>query len=157
MDRQTGQGHAWESENSLSIADISRVGDAAIRNLHDERLPNTHGHLQSLGTMSARKLGGGRILGSGKNLSPAAAALPTQRPSVQSPSASSLSVNSSVSTSTDLQDINSRVSFDQIDANGGSSGASGAGGATALFCPICNEEMVYAFGALSLLQAANPQ
>ncbi|KAL8871850.1 MAG: hypothetical protein Q9174_002406 [Haloplaca sp. 1 TL-2023] len=92
--------------------------------------------------MSARKLGGGRILGSGKNLSPAAAALSTRHPSVQSPSASSVSVNSSVSTSTDPQDINSRVSFDQVDDNGGSSRAAGSGAAAVLFCPICNEEMV---------------
>ncbi|KAL8760678.1 MAG: hypothetical protein Q9184_003147 [Pyrenodesmia sp. 2 TL-2023] len=88
--------------------------------------------------MSARKLEGGRVLGSGKNLSPASAALPPRTASLQSPSASSISVNSSVSTSTDPQDIHSRVSFDQADENGLSNNAA----ASALFCPICNDEMV---------------
>ncbi|KAL8723340.1 MAG: hypothetical protein Q9225_000323 [Loekoesia sp. 1 TL-2023] len=88
--------------------------------------------------MSTRRLGGGRILGSGKNLSPAAAALPPRTTSLQSPSASSISVNSSASTSTDPQDLNSRVSFDQVEDNG----SSAAPAASTLFCPICNEEMV---------------
>ncbi|KAL8899015.1 MAG: hypothetical protein Q9207_006411 [Kuettlingeria erythrocarpa] len=88
--------------------------------------------------MSARKLGGGRVLGSGKNLSPASAALPPRTASLQSPSASSISVNSSVSTSTDPQDLQSRVSFDQADGNG----SSNIPAASALFCPICNDEMV---------------
>lgn len=88
--------------------------------------------------MSARKLGGGRVLGSGKNLSPASAALPPRTASLQSPSASSISVNSSISTSTDPQDLHSRVSFDQADENGPSTNAAAA----ALFCPICNDEMV---------------
>ncbi|KAL8703298.1 MAG: hypothetical protein Q9201_003512 [Fulgogasparrea decipioides] len=89
--------------------------------------------------MSARKLGAGRILGSGKNLSPAAAALPPRNTNLQSPSASSISVNSSVSTSTDPQDISSRISFDHSDDNNGPSAAPAT---SALFCPICNEEMV---------------
>ncbi|KAL8947512.1 MAG: hypothetical protein Q9222_006217 [Ikaeria aurantiellina] len=89
--------------------------------------------------MSARKLGGGRILGSGKNLSPAAANLPPRTTSLQSPSASSISVNSSISTSTDPQDLNSRVSFDQNDRNNGPYPASAA---STLVCPICNEEML---------------
>lgn len=88
--------------------------------------------------MSVRKLGGGRILGTGKNLSPAAATLPQRTTSLQSPSASSVSVNSSISTSTDPQDLHSRVSFDQAEENGQASAAAAA----ALFCPICNEEMV---------------
>ncbi|KAI4092163.1 MAG: hypothetical protein LQ344_003646 [Seirophora lacunosa] len=88
--------------------------------------------------MAARKLGGGRILGNGNNLSPASAALPPRTTGLQSPSASSISVNSSVSTSTDPQDLHSRVSFDQTDENG----PSNALAATALFCPICNEQMV---------------
>lgn len=89
--------------------------------------------------MAARKLGGGRVLGSGKNLSPAAAALPTRPTSLQSPSASSISVNSSVSTATDPQDISARISFDQNDQSNGTVAASAT---TALACPICNEEMV---------------
>lgn len=88
--------------------------------------------------MSARKLGGGRILGNGKNLSPAAAALPPRTTSLQSPSASSISVNSSVSTSTDPQDLTSRISFDQAVENGPSVNST----APALVCPICNEDMV---------------
>ncbi|KAL8642515.1 MAG: hypothetical protein Q9228_000808 [Teloschistes exilis] len=88
--------------------------------------------------MSARKLGGGRILGSGKNLSPAAAALPSRTTSLQSPSASSISVDSA-STSTDPQDISSRISFDQADDSNGTSSTSAA---SVLFCPICSEEMV---------------
>ncbi|KAI4150613.1 MAG: hypothetical protein LQ341_001062 [Variospora aurantia] len=88
--------------------------------------------------MAARKLGAGRILGSGNNLSPASAALPPRTTSLQSPSASSISVNSSVSTSTDPQDLHSRLSFDQTYENG----PSNASAASALFCPICNEEML---------------
>lgn len=88
--------------------------------------------------MSVRKLGSGRILGSGKNLSPATAALPPRTTSLQSPSASSISVNSAVSTSTDPQDLHSRVSFDQADDNGQSDPSA----TSALFCPICNDEMV---------------
>ncbi|KAL9027639.1 MAG: hypothetical protein Q9196_003867 [Gyalolechia fulgens] len=88
--------------------------------------------------MAARKLGGGRTLGSGKNLSPAAAALPPRTTSIQSPSASSISVNSSVSTSTDPQDLNSRISFDQVEDNRSSAGPA----APELVCPICNEDMV---------------
>ncbi|KAL8933456.1 MAG: hypothetical protein Q9211_005774 [Gyalolechia sp. 1 TL-2023] len=87
--------------------------------------------------MAARKLGGGRTLGSGKNLSPAAAALPPRTTSIQSPSASSISVNSSVSTSTDPQDLNSRISFDQVEDNRSSAGPA----APELVCPICNEDM----------------
>ncbi|KAL8686004.1 MAG: hypothetical protein Q9224_005585 [Gallowayella concinna] len=89
--------------------------------------------------MAARKLGGGRVLGSGKHLSPAAAAaLPARPTSLQSPSASSISVNSSVSTSTDPQDISARISFDQTDRNDGPGAVSTA---AALVCPICTEEM----------------
>ena len=87
--------------------------------------------------MSARKLGGGRILGSGRSLSPA---YPPRNSSLLSPSASTVSVSSSSSTppSTDPQDISSRISLDQSD--GGN--ASGAAAASRLACPICNEEMV---------------
>ncbi|KAL8754598.1 MAG: hypothetical protein Q9199_004235 [Rusavskia elegans] len=90
--------------------------------------------------MAARKLGGGRVLESGRNLSPAAAALPPRSTSLQSPSESSVSVNSSVSTSTDPQDINARISFDQSDERNGKAAAASA--RSTLVCPICNEEMV---------------
>ncbi|KAL8651100.1 MAG: hypothetical protein Q9226_004858 [Calogaya cf. arnoldii] len=90
--------------------------------------------------MAARKLGGGRVLGSGKNLLPTAAALPPRSTSLQSPSVSSVSVNSSVSTSTDPQDISARISLDQSDENHGKAAAVSA--RSTLVCPICNEEMV---------------
>ena len=94
-------------------------------------------------TMSSRSLGGGRILGSGKGLSPVAAAYPPGRSTtLLSPTPSSLSVTSSISTSqpsTDAQDLSSRVSLDHSDD---STPNGGAGGAPSLVCPICNEEMV---------------
>ena len=87
--------------------------------------------------MSARKLGGGRILGSGRSLSPAH---PPRNSSLLSPSASTVSVSSSSSTqpSTDIQDISSRVSLDHNDG----ANAAAAAAASRLACPICNEEMV---------------
>ncbi|KAI4105244.1 MAG: hypothetical protein LQ339_003575 [Xanthoria mediterranea] len=90
--------------------------------------------------MAARKLGGGRVLGSGRNLSPAAAALPPPSASLQSPSVSSVSVGSSVSTATDLQDTSARISFEQSDENNGRPAAAAA--RSTLVCPICSEEMI---------------
>ena len=94
--------------------------------------------------MAARKLGGGRVLGSGRNLSPAAAALAPPSASLQSPSASSVSVGSSVSAATDPQDISARISFEQSDENNGRPAAAAA--RSTLVCPICNEEMVISTG-----------
>lgn len=109
--------------------------------------------------MSGRKLGGGRVLGSGKNLSPNPSPLSKQRnAALLSPTASSVSLNSSASTSTpptdnhDL-DLASRISLEQTNgttSNGiHSNGTSSNGAVTAaarasskLVCPICNEEMV---------------
>ena len=87
--------------------------------------------------MSARKIGGGRILGSGRSLSPA---LPPRSLSLLSPSASTVSVSSSSSTqpSTDAQDISSRISLDQSDG----STTTAAAASSRLVCPICSEEMV---------------
>lgn len=89
--------------------------------------------------MSARKIGGGRVLGSGRSLSPA---YPPRSTSLLSPSASTVSVSSSSSTqpSTDPQDISSRISLDQSD--GGNAAAAAAAANSRLVCPICNEEMV---------------
>lgn len=87
--------------------------------------------------MSARKLGGGRVLGSGRSLSPA---YPPRNSSLLSPTPSSVSVSSSSQPSTDAQDLSSRVSLDQVDGDGGSAAALAA--STRLACPICNEEMV---------------
>ncbi|KAI9819328.1 MAG: carboxypeptidase Y-deficient [Thelocarpon impressellum] len=88
---------------------------------------------------SPRRLGGGRVLGSGRNLSPAVAPHARVSSMVVSPSASSVSLNSQLSTQpTETQDLSSRVSLDQ-----GDPALAGAGPAsTRLVCPICNEEMV---------------
>ena len=91
--------------------------------------------------MSRRTLGGGRVLGSGKSLSPAVP--PAQKPNAQllSPSASTLSLTSGISTppSSESQDLASRVSLE----NGDSSLAAAAAAAGAkMVCPICNDEMV---------------
>lgn len=97
--------------------------------------------------MSRRTIGGGRVLGSGRTLGPAAPPPKSTSPlpaHVLSPSASSLSLNTSESgnstpPSSDPQDIAARVSLDH-----GASGLSMAAAAAAdrLVCPICNEEMV---------------
>ncbi|KAG5979790.1 hypothetical protein E4U55_004748 [Claviceps digitariae] len=92
--------------------------------------------------MSGRKLGGGRILGSGKGLAP-----PTPRtaprsvsplpPSESAVSMGSLSLSPPVSGSLpDLgQDIGSSISL-------GAQSKKHAASSTALVCPICSEEMV---------------
>jgi rabenosyn-5 len=93
--------------------------------------------------MSRRTLGGGRVLGSGRSLSPAVP--PAQKPNAQnlylSPSASTLSLGSGVSTppSSESQDLASRISVDHGDTSLASTAA--AAGAR-MVCPICNEEMV---------------
>jgi rabenosyn-5 len=99
--------------------------------------------------MSGRKLGGGRVLGSGKNLSPNPSPLSKQRhTSLLSPSASSISLNSSASTSTPPtdnhdQDLVSRISLEQSNGSSSNGAASAAARASSkLVCPICNEEMV---------------
>ncbi|MCJ1292924.1 carboxypeptidase Y-deficient [Xylographa carneopallida] len=92
--------------------------------------------------MSSRKIGGGRVLGNGRSLSPAVALQPKRNSSLLSPSTSTVSLNSSASTShtsTEPQDLSSRVSLDQHD---GAGAALGAISTSRLVCPICNEEMV---------------
>ncbi|EED19701.1 vacuolar segregation protein (Pep7), putative [Talaromyces stipitatus ATCC 10500] len=94
--------------------------------------------------MARRVLGGGRVLGSGKNLSPATASSTSspQPKGRQSPSPSSVSLNSQASASQyapDLQDLTSRISH----YNGETSiSAAPATTGAQLACPICNEEMV---------------
>ena len=92
--------------------------------------------------MSGRKLGGGRILGSGKGLAPPTppSALPAY--STLAPSESTVSLGSSsisppaTGSLPDLgQDIGSSISV-------GAKGKGEAADASALVCPICNEEMV---------------
>lgn len=93
---------------------------------------------------SRRSLGGGRVLGSGRNLSPAAAAATTitatpnllLSPSESSVSLSSQTSNSPATTAEPRDDIGSRV---LAAANMPSPQASAS---TRLVCPICSDEMV---------------
>lgn len=105
--------------------------------------------------MSRRTLGGGRILGSGKGLTPgnpssttpkSPSPLPTH---VLSPSASTLSLDSSnndsitpPSTDQDTLDLASRISIDQHGPSNLSNNMAAATAADRMVCPICNEEMV---------------
>ena len=94
--------------------------------------------------MSSRKLGGGRILGSGKSLAPPTPPAQQRSSSFITPSESTLSLSSTHSVSplatsplpNDSQDLRSRVSLD----NGRSSNVTAV--ASKLLCPICSEEMV---------------
>ncbi|APA13172.1 hypothetical protein sscle_10g079420 [Sclerotinia sclerotiorum 1980 UF-70] len=94
--------------------------------------------------MSGRKLGGGRILGTGKSLAPPAPPAQQRNSSFITPSESTLSLSSNHSTSplatsplpNDSQDLSSRVSLE----NGRSSGVTATG--SKLLCPICSEEMM---------------
>ena len=101
--------------------------------------------------MSGRKLGGGRILGSGKSLAPPAPPAHQRTNDLISPSESTLSLSSRESAASPLatsplpdagQDLNSRVSLE----NGASSAVAAA--SSKLLCPICNEEMVGSPGGL---------
>ncbi|KAJ4289147.1 carboxypeptidase Y-deficient [Kalmusia sp. IMI 367209] len=93
---------------------------------------------------SGRSLGGGRVFGSGRNLSPAVSPQPPahhrRNASLLSPSESSLSLssqtsNSPASTTETREDIGSKVLL------GGSENAA-ASASNRLVCPICNEEML---------------
>ncbi|KAF1952377.1 hypothetical protein CC80DRAFT_479620 [Byssothecium circinans] len=97
---------------------------------------------------SGRSLGGGRVLGSGRNLSPAVSPQPPAHAHVQhrrnasllSPSESSLSLssqtsNSPASTAEPREDIGSKVLL-------GNQENAAASASNRLVCPICNEEMV---------------
>ncbi|OAT10812.1 vacuolar segregation protein [Blastomyces gilchristii SLH14081] len=94
--------------------------------------------------MPKRTLGGGRVLGSGRSLTPT---VPTPSPRkdsrFHSPSPSSVSLNSQGAAShisVDTQDIVSRISLENGDSS--ISRASAAAGSSRLACPICNEEML---------------
>jgi rabenosyn-5 len=95
--------------------------------------------------MAARRsLGGGRVLGSGKNLAPP---LPPSKPlppspvtGLLSPSESSVSLSSQTSStpiSTGNEDLTSRVALDE---HGSAQAAAAA--SSRMQCPICGEEMV---------------
>ncbi|TGO90859.1 hypothetical protein BPOR_0048g00080 [Botrytis porri] len=94
--------------------------------------------------MSSRKLGGGRILGSGKSLAPPAPPAQQRSSSFITPSESTLSLSSTHSISplatsplpNDSQDLRSRVSLE----NGRSSSVTAV--TSKLLCPICSEEMM---------------
>lgn len=109
--------------------------------------------------MAARRsLGGGRILGSGRSLSPAVAARAqhkhnssthnnhnhTRNTSLLSPSESSISLSSQTSTtpiSSETEDLTSRVALDNH--HGPATATTAAASASSrLMCPICNEDMV---------------
>lgn len=94
--------------------------------------------------MSGRKLGGGRILGSGKSLAPPAPPAHSRAVDLSSPAASTVSLSSKDSTASPLatsplpdnsRDLSSVVSLQ----NGGPSISAAS---TKLLCPICSEEMV---------------
>ena len=92
--------------------------------------------------MAARRsLGGGRVLGSGKNLAPPVPNKPLLRPSgALSPSNSSISLSSQTSStpkSTENEDITARVALDE---HGTAQAAAAA--SSRMVCPICNDEMV---------------
>ncbi|KAI9715568.1 MAG: hypothetical protein M1812_005872 [Candelaria pacifica] len=92
--------------------------------------------------MTSRKLGGGRVLGSGRSLSPAVPVQQKKHPGLPTPSPSTVSVSSQASRSqltVEDEDLGSRVSLDH---NGGSAAAGVAAASSKLVCPICNEEMV---------------
>ncbi|KAK5138958.1 hypothetical protein LTR04_004029, partial [Oleoguttula sp. CCFEE 6159] len=88
---------------------------------------------------SRRALGGGRILGSGRSLSPAVPPQQHKRnTSLLSPSGSSVSLSSQTSDtpiSTDNDDLSSRIALE-------SDNAAAAGASSRMVCPICNEEML---------------
>jgi rabenosyn-5 len=92
--------------------------------------------------MSARKLGGGRILGSGKGLAPPTP--PTnsiqRAASLFAPSESTLSMNSS-SPSPPASGILPQFGQD-LTSNISLGGPSAAAVGSKLVCPICDEEMV---------------
>ncbi len=92
--------------------------------------------------MSGRRLGGGRILGSGKGLAPPPAA--PRAPSPLAPSDSTVSIGSSSLSppiSGSLPDIGQDIVSSISVGAQPKAGLSSDGG---LLCPICNEEMVRA-------------
>ncbi|OJD15432.1 hypothetical protein AJ78_04307 [Emergomyces pasteurianus Ep9510] len=94
--------------------------------------------------MPRRTLGGGRVLGSGRSLTPTTPTPSPQKQShIHSPSPSSVSLNSQIAASqisADTQDIVSRISLEN--GNSSISRSVAAAGSSRLACPICNEEML---------------
>lgn len=120
-----------------------------------------------LAIMSARKIGGGRVLGRAppqQQTTPSSSPFPKRHssllqasstsPAALSPSASSLSLDSSASTShtshdTQIQNdhLGSRISLDHA-LTGGNVAVEAAAVSARLICPICSEEMVSTMGCL---------
>ncbi|KFX91189.1 hypothetical protein V490_06032, partial [Pseudogymnoascus sp. VKM F-3557] len=104
---------------------------------------NVKNRAVSTPAMAARKLGGGRILGSGKSLAPPNTSSHARSSSLLSIGESVVSVDSNVSTPLGTSplkdsgnDLGSRVSLDsRNDGNAANTGSK-------LICPICNEEMM---------------
>lgn len=111
------------------------------------RFPPGQTPLQLAAIMTGRKLGGGRILGSGKGLAASASqggsdsSLPTVGspvpPSDASADLNSVSGSAAPSSLPDVsQDLATNISV-------GRQGSSSKSGSQKLLCPICNEEMVW--------------
>ncbi|OCL02509.1 vacuolar segregation protein-like protein pep7 [Glonium stellatum] len=77
---------------------------------------------------SGRSLGGGRVLGSGRNIPPAVSPLP--------PPQHKRNTSNSPASTAETQDISSKVSLENAD------NAAAASASSRLVCPICNEEMM---------------
>lgn len=104
---------------------------------------------------SGRSLGGGRILGTGRSLSPAVPPPSQATPPPQhkrnasllspAPSESSRSEQGSAdssATTIEAQDLTSRVSLGREEPITGGQAAAAAAATSRLVCPICNDEMV---------------
>lgn len=88
---------------------------------------------------SKRTLGGGRVIGSSRQLSPAVLPQQKHNASLLSPSPSSVSLSTQASDSqmsTEAQGISPSVSVGHFD------NAAVAAASSRMVCPICNEEMV---------------
>jgi hypothetical protein len=99
---------------------------------------------------SRRSLGGGRILGSGRNLTPPAPPNQSTKPGhVRTPSNLSYSENSvslsshtsSTPVSNEDEDLASRIALGEH----ASTAQAAAAASSRMVCPICNEEMVRRF------------
>lgn len=97
--------------------------------------------------MSKRTLGGGRILGSSRSLSPASA-VHHKRPSLLSVSESSASFESQVSTSQTSTETPSQGFSLPVENGGPKAAAAAEVPGPKLECPICNEDMVRRLSAV---------
>lgn len=121
---------------------LSNSGDTTIPGLQSSPTLPVYPPTQPP-NMSGRKLGGGRILGSGKGLAPrtppGSSAQRATSPSAPSDSTLSLNSSSAASGPDPMQDLASNISL---------GGPSKVASSTELVCPICEEEMVRTSPAL---------